>query len=656
LKNGIPMKKTIITLLVLFSVALGVKGQKEENTSLKEYYADAEFFLAQEFYVDALHDYIEIYNRGFKDNPNINYKIGICYLNIPAQKDKAIEYLEKAKESSSLKYRESTLNEKFAPIDAYLFLGNAYRINNMVDKAIETYKTYKSLIPTEEINLQKFADKQIDACNVANDFMHNHANVEFQNLGPIINSSSDEYKAVFSGNGKRIVYMHKLPFYNAVYYSNKVDSIWDKPENITPQLMSDGDQYVCFISYDGNTILLTKEDEYNSDIYISKFVDNRWTKSEPLGSNINTKYWESHACLSKDGKLLYFTSNRKEGIGDMDIWVSKLNPDGTWGEALNLGKKINTELNEDTPFITESGKSLYFSSQGFVNMGGYDLFVSHLEGDTWSVPENMGYPFSTTDDDLFYFPSREGKSGYVSRIMTGGHGGSDIYRIGEKEELAEPITVEQGITEEPVASPKILEQPAISQNVEPQMDTVTKKEVVEQKETVVVQKPLITKEEPVITAGQPKEPKKEAVGVAQVKTIEISPVLFEFNKTSLTSIGKTVLDKIAEFMKSDLKINVLLLGYADALGPEDYNIRLSEQRALQTMNYLVQKGIDATQLKIVGKGEIDFIAPNTKADGSDYPEGRKYNRRVEFEITGIDKNTVILKRIDPVPVEMRIKN
>ena len=638
-------------------VILAGKGQDDENVGLKEYYADAEFFLAQEFYADALHDYLEISKRGFADNANINYKIGICYLNIPGQKDKSIQYLEKAKESASLKYRESSLKEKYAPIDVYLNLGNAYRINNMVDKAIETYKVYKSLIPSEEVNLQSFADKQIETCNVANEYMHNPVNVDFQNLGPEINSSTDDYKAVFSGDGDKIVYMHKLPFYNAVYFSIKVNGHWTKPQNITPQIMSDGDQYVCSISYDGNTLLLTKEDEFNSDIYISKFVDNRWTKSEPLGSNINTKYWESHACLSKDGKLLYFASNRKDGIGDMDIWVSRLEPDGTWGKARNLGNKINTQFNEDTPFITESGKSLYFSSQGFANMGGYDLFVSHLEDDsTWSVPENLGYPFSTTDDDLFYFPSHEGKYGYISRILPEGYGGYDIYRIGEKEEMVEPIAEGEKIEENPVIPAIQAEQPLTSQNVAEQKDTAAMKEEMGKKDTTEENRLVEEKEILPEIVEKPNEKLLETPSIAQVKTIDISPIFFDFDKSSLSNSGKSELNKIAELMKSDLKVNVLLLGFADALGPEDYNIRLSEQRALQTMKYLVQKGVEASRIKIIGKGETDFIAPNTKADGSDYPEARKYNRRVEFEISGIDRNTIILKRIDPVPVEMRIKN
>jgi outer membrane protein OmpA-like peptidoglycan-associated protein len=649
------MKRTIISALLLFSAALGLRGQNDDNIALKEYYADAEFFLAQEFYVDALQDYQEIYKRGFKDNANINYKIGICYLNIPGKKEKAIEYLEKAKESASLKYRESSLKEKFAPIDAYLFLGNAYRVNNKVDKAIEAYKTYKTLIPTEETNLQSFADKQIESCNIANEFMKSPGNVEFSNLGHEINSSSDEFKAVFSGDGNTIVYMHKLPFYNAVYYSVKVKGKWDKPINITPQLMSDGDQFVCFISYDGKTLLLTKEDEFNSDIYISYFADNRWGKSEPLSSIINTKYWESHACISKDGKLLYFASNRKGSIGDMDIWVSELNNDGTWGEPRNLGNKINTKLNEDTPFITESGKTLYFSSQGFVNMGGYDLFVSHLLGDTaWTVPENLGYPFSTTDDDLFYFPSQNGSVGYVSRIMTGGYGGDDIYRIGGKESLTEPLTTE-AINKEGTIAANILAEEPVPLEIKERTDTLSNMDIAEKIETTGLSEPLETKEEPAITKDQSQEPALETAIVPIVLTLEFSPLFFDFNRTSITSQGKAELDKIADIMKKDTKINIILIGYADALGPEDYNLLLSEQRAKQTMSYLISKGSEAHRLKIIGKGESDFITPNTKTDGTDYPEGRKFNRRVEFEISGFDKNNLIIKRIDPIPIEMRVQ-
>jgi hypothetical protein len=302
-------------------------------------------------------------------------------------------------------------------------------------------------------------------------------------------------------------------------------------------------------------LLLTKEDEFNSDLYQSKFVDNRWTPSIPVkGIDINTKYWESHGSFSKDGKLLYFTSNRKGGIGDEDIYVSKQLDNGEWGAPRNLGKNINTSLNEDTPFITEDGKTLYFSSQGFTNMGGYDIFVSHFEGDTaWSLPENMGYPFSTTDDDLFYFPAENGRIGYLSRIMSDGNGGMDIYKVGEKEALSEPIAEIPALTEEKLPPQQL-------------MDTAKKAVIaVETKEATPIKEVI-----ELTPAEKPKEETKAVIPIAEVnveakpatevRTIEISPVLFEFDKSNLSVAGKAELDKIVELINDNPKMEVVISG------------------------------------------------------------------------------------------------
>lgn len=624
------MKKYISTLLILVSIISYIKGQSSE-IALKEYYIDAEFFMAQEYYADALHDYLEVYKRGYKDNANINYKIGKCYLAISGKKDKSIEFLEKATSSVSAKYRGASLYETFAPIDVYLYLGNAYRVNNMLDKALESYKTYKTLIPAGEDEMQKFADKQIEACNVANEFMSNPREVEFQNMGNAVNSSNDDFKAVFSGDGNTIFFMHKLPFYDAVSVSKKKDDVWSRPENITPQIMSDGNQFVSSVSYDGLTLILTKEDEFNSDLCISKFVDNRWTPSELIkGVEINTKYWESHGSISKDGSLLYFTSNRKGGAGEMDIYVSKLTDNNVWGPARSVGNNINTVLNEDTPFITEDGKTLYFSSQSFANMGGYDLFYSHNEGDTaWTIPENLGYPFSTTDDDLFYYPHDNGRIGLISKIRSGGYGGMDVYKVDSKEILTEPIAE---LTATPVEPEPV---------IEPEQKVITEE----------IKEPVIKPEEVKPEQAKPEEVSTEVSKPVEsvIKTFEITPLLFEFDRSSLTSEGKAALNKIIDLMYKNPTIEVIITGFADALGPEEYNLKLSEKRAIQTLAYCVEKGISAKRLKAIGKGEMEFIAPNTKTDGSDLPEGRKYNRRVEFEVSGIDANTLIIKRVDPVP-------
>ncbi len=616
------MKKLIFTFTCNFLIVFCSYAQRSEaEIALKEYFSDAEYFLAQEFYVDALSDYYQVYRRGYEENANINYKIGICYLNIYSQKQKSIEYLEKAKAYVSPKYRESSLKEKNAPIDVYLYLGNAYRINNRVEDAISSYNEYKKLLPEEETNLHRYADQQIEACNVANEFMKNPIDLVFENLGPAINKSNENYKAVVSGDGSTLVYMHRLPFYDAVYFSKNENGNWTEPENITSQIMSDGDQFVTSLSYYGKVLFLTKEDEFNSDLFISQYVDNRWTKSEPLGSGINSKYWESHASVSKDGKTLYFTSNRRGGNGDMDIYVSKLNEVGVWAPGINLGSDINTELNEDTPFITENGQTLFFSSQGFTSMGGYDIFKSELKNDsTWSIPQNLGYPISTTDDDLFYFPWKDGEIAYMARIEEDGYGATDIYKV------TYPVIIDETITKQD------------------QDETMKKQEVVES--------PVVPLADVTDSAEVDKE--VELVVVPETKAVEISPVFFGFDKSVVTEKSKDNLDVLINLLNDYKDIRIDLLGYTDPLGPTEYNLKLAMKRASAAMNYLIDHGINAEQLKSIGKGEVDFIAINTNPDGSDNSEGRKYNRRVEFEVIGLDNNGLIIKRIDPVPEHLKM--
>ena len=149
-----------------------------------------------------------------------------------------------------------------------------------------------------------------------------------------------------------------------------------------------------------------------------------------LNDNINTKYWESHATISHSGKKLYFTSNRKGGYGGLDIYVSQRDSTGDWGPAKNLGPVINTIYNEESPFLGKDDKTLFFSSRGHFNIGGYDIFYSTLmENGEWSVPLNLGYPLNSTDDDVFFYPVNDGYQAYYAMNDSGSYGLQDIYRV-----------------------------------------------------------------------------------------------------------------------------------------------------------------------------------------------------------------------------------
>lgn len=638
--------KTILFLVLVFLFQVPLSAQEKNQIDLKEYFLDAEYFFAQEEYVDALHDFFEVYNNGYKDNANINYRIGICYLNIPGQKDKAIDFLLEALKSVSPKYRESSLKQTNAPVDAYLYLGNAYRVNNQLSKAIETYNKYKELAGSSgEV---KFADQQISACNIAIRFMDDPLPVRITDLGDSVNGSSSNFKAVVSGDGLTMAYMNELPFYKAVYISHFAENGWSAPVNITPQIQSDGNQYVTSISYDGKRLYLTFEDAFNSDIYVSNLRNGKWTKSEPVaGQDINTKYWESHASISRDGKTLYFTSNRKEGFGAMDIYKSILQSNGQWGLPINLGSTVNTNLNEDTPFITENDSILFFSSQGHENMGGYDVFRSKLNSTgQWSTPENVRYPINTTDDDLFYYPWHNGRIIYASLIRPGGLGKEDVYAIqpvNDKPltELLAELVLSPNKTVEPIMAEK---QPAVTVQQPPENATV--------KENAVPEPPVPS--QPSISAQTtPAVPVKKP-NPSSLKVEELKPIYYAFDHFQLTTEGEEQLKKLYDIMKDYPTVHIRLIGHADAEGPSDYNLRLSEKRAATAMQYLLKLGIESGRLLSVGMGEKKFVAVNTRPDGTDNPEGRRLNRRVEYEVADSD-NPVIIIKIPPVPENLRIR-
>jgi Tol biopolymer transport system component len=251
-----------------------------------------------------------------------------------------------------------------------------------------------------------------------------------ENMGELFNDDKSNFNPLISADGKSFAYMVSLKFYDAVMYSRIENGKWSAPINITPDLQSDGDFYISCLSADGNQLYLSKDDNYNSDIYVSTFNGTQWSKTVKLDKNINTKYWESHGFVSESGLQLIFASDRPGGFGGLDLYISqKVN--GNWGPAVNLGPQINTQFNEDRPFLVNNGKTLIFSSQGHQGIGGYDLFRTDLQTNgLWNKPVNMGYPINNPDNNTFFMPIGDGKTGYYSAFKEAkGFGKEDIYKI-----------------------------------------------------------------------------------------------------------------------------------------------------------------------------------------------------------------------------------
>ena len=420
------MKKFILILLIFLPSINNITAQlRLEN---RNNFFEAESWMLFEEYRDALPLYQQLL-RIDPDNANYKYRIGQCYLNISGEKDKAISYLEDAVKNINQRYREGNFNEKSAPPDALFYLGYAYRVNNQLDKAIEAYRLFKRSM-NNRIYDSTIVNLQIQSCYNAKELMSKPQYIRMQNLGGAINSSNSEFNPVVSDNEDIIVFMRREAFYDAILYSTKVNGQWTVPQNMNEMLRVDRDLYPTSLSADGKTLYLYSSANYDGDIYTSKFENGKWMPIVKLNSNINTRYWESHATVSHDDQKLYFTSNRGGTHGGLDIYVSTRNSAGDWGVATNLGPVINTPYNEESPFLSKDGKTLFFSSRGHYNMGGYDVFYSKLlDNGAWSEPVNLGYPVNTTDDDVFFKPINDGYVAYYSVNRPEGFGKEDIYRI-----------------------------------------------------------------------------------------------------------------------------------------------------------------------------------------------------------------------------------
>jgi len=618
------MKKYVFTIL-LSLILSGFYHLDAQKDPIRENFFDAEFFLSEEDYKEALYSFQKVYDAGYQENCNLNYRIGICYLNIPGQKDKSISYFEKAVTNISENYKEGSYTEISAPTDAYLYLGNAYRIASMLDKAIDAYNKYLTLavkIGTADLD---FTKQQIESCNRAKVTMKNPVPIYKENLGKNYNSSMNNFQLIMSGNEDEMAYMTSQKFYDAAFYVKKVNGIWTNPINITPQIESDGNQYVSSLSFDGIKLFLVKIDNSDGEIYVSDFSQGRWNPSKPIGKPINSKFFESHASLSPDGKTLYFTSNRTGGLGGMDIYKSILSDRGEWSEPENLGSNINSALNEETPFIANDGKTLYFSSQGHTTIGGYDIFTSVLNSNkTWSAPVALPYPINSTDDDLFYFPDPKNKGGYITLYETEGLGNGDMYYLKTiPSEVAvnepKPVVEEKPVVKEPVAVQEVVKQP------------------------VVAEKPVV--KEPVVVD----EPAKTTSFKYFIK-----PIFFGFDSYALTDAGKEKLNDLIKALKDYPGLRLEVRGYTDAIGAYEYNQMLSDKRAKAVADYLVAKGIDSKRLKNTGLSESENIALNASSDGADSLEGRKFNRRVEFRIIELGGALLLIEEI-PIPEQLKVK-
>lgn len=450
------MKQLILGFLLVFIASIAV-AQPYGDGKFKQKFNKADALVYDGSYMEALPLLEDLYAYD-TTNANLNHLLGICYLMGKKDHKLAIQRLESASRDVSLEYSEANWKERKAPGITYYYLGKAYHFKNKFDRAVTNYYNYRSFIEMDDVETYNQVRLQIQYAENAMELTANPVGVKITNLGNTINTSFPEYCPIVSADGEVLIFTSRraggtgnttqdaASYFDDIYVCKRQpNGSWGKPNSIGPNINTPGHDAAIGLSPDGQTLFIYKDDNNNGNIYMSSRKSDGWTKPEMLGSDINTSAWETHASVTATGDFLVFVSNRAEGgFGGRDLWYSKRLPNGQWGLAQNMGSKLNTQYEEEAPFISADGKTLIFSSQGHTSMGGFDIFKSEFLDGAWTDPENIGYPINTSEDDVFFILRPDGRNAYYSSKQDGGFGEDDIYKLRLELKTSNAVAVARG--------------------------------------------------------------------------------------------------------------------------------------------------------------------------------------------------------------------
>jgi outer membrane protein OmpA-like peptidoglycan-associated protein len=670
--------KSIIYLIVFLSISISAISQTYNKKYSEDIEEINEYLLVNE-YSDAFQILRKLEKSGY-DNANISYKLGLCYLNSVHEKAKAVSYLEKASKHISLNYDNSNTLEKEAPNTALLYLGDAYRVNNQLTDAVRTYKQYLALVKDNSKD-RDIAEKRILEGQLAQLFIKRPINVHFDKLNTSINEGMGNFNACISGDGKSLVFNRKMKFYDAIFFCTRTDSGWTVPKEITIQLGSDGEFQPTGLSHDGKRMLLASYNHLSGyDIYQSIFKDGKWRKVKILGNSVNSAFHEVDAVYGPDNKSIYFSSNRVSGLGGFDLYKAVIDDAGNIGQAENLGSPVNSEWDEKSPSFTSNGAILVFSSQRRPGIGGFDFFYCKQTAQgKWGTVYNVGYPLSTVGDDLGFSTVLPNNEGVIPKHSQDEASDEDIFNVRfdvlSKFKLV-PLSGVVQLRDGDNPSYKGLSLYFIDEVIK---DTVGKVEDPEggkykidlypgefkivmskEKNKTVSQAFTIPSDElktdyQLVSEFKPDSETISTTTTASISENKVKPdtlyvkdILFEFNQSSLSQINKEEVEKFVHSLRNYKISRIELVGFTDCFGSKEYNKRLSEKRALVVMNLFIKNGVSKEIITYRGMGDSIAAAKNKNADGSDNPDGRAYNRRVEIVINSNDTNLVIIRK-DMVP-------
>lgn len=425
----------IIIAIILLSFSFNAQAQLLAGPD-KIKMLQAKSSMTEGDYNGALRIYRNLYTDHGTDGM-LNWRMAECYIALEQGQD-ALAYLQKAREADPAIDSELEYNTALA-----------YRMIADQEKAVTHLDQYLANDKLSKADRDK-GEELKGKCQATIEMMANPVNVTITSAGVGINTDENhEYRPSITADGRIMVFTSRRPdteggkrydldndWYEDVYISYWSDSLngWAPAVPIPGAINTEGHDASLSISPDGRQ-LLTFRNQNAGDIYVSKtrmnknagdaiaegspdaarlMSLNRWSKAYSLGSNVNSGYFDSNASLTADGTHIYFISERPKGKGNGDIWTSQEISTNKWGPASNV-EALNTIEDEKSVFIHSDGKTMFFSSRGHKNMGGYDIFKSVKQDDgTWGEPQNLGYPINTPGDEVDFTLTSDGKTAYYS--------------------------------------------------------------------------------------------------------------------------------------------------------------------------------------------------------------------------------------------------
>jgi len=667
--NHIMMKTKLLFILLL--IAFAAQGQYvTDNKRIadvyfqnKEYYAAAEYYKKAVFKKDTAGFLIPFgfENKGKLDrNKKDVYEYSIYQL---AESLRLLKNFEAAENWYELSRRSD--NPKY--ILSGFWYGETLRANQKFKEAISAFNAFLKDYDINDAYREK-AKQEILSCRFALNELNNPRMVRVIKLRNEVNSDShgSNYTPTMNGNdlyfsssrpigtegkkeilegGNAKVFKKETSYINAIYKVsgnllngkvdiNKTEIQGEGRETAAPAFHPNG--RVAFL-----TSWTAHGDKKIYQLNAVAGASKKWSEPIELGGQINVKGFNAmQPFVTKDGKFLIFSSDRPGGLGKYDLWYAPIYSDGALGTAVNLGNTINTIEDEQAAYYNTATRKLLFSSNGRIGMGGFDFFESDGDFGDWSEPKNLGYPFNSSKDDLYFTPvNSDDTEGFISSDRESACC-LEVFHL-KKMPLIITGTVIDCNTLKPLKNAVVTLADSVQQfkvNTDEMGKYVFEVHSNRYFKLTVDKDKYFSKG---LSFGYGQMVQKDTLFSSELcllpyeidKPIVLKDVLYEFNKAELTPDSKEKLDHLYTIMVDNPTIEIELSAHTDSKGNDAYNMDLSNKRAQSCVDYLVEKGVSANRMTSKGYGETRPIAPNELAKGKDNPEGRALNRRTEFKVT-----------------------